>query len=99
MNHLQSNNKNILKIFLLLFYYAKAFDLVLQLSYAGSYHGAAERPEPPQQSDGEQKQQDEQRDSHYGPIRLQPKHYMVPTFSNQYSLCTELMKIQIKAEK
>lgn len=38
-----------------------------------SYHGAAERPKPPQQSDGEQEQQDEQSYGHKGPIRLQRK--------------------------
>lgn len=36
-----------------------------------SYHGAAERPEPPQQNDGEQEQQDEQGYGNKGPIRLE----------------------------
>lgn len=34
-------------------------------------HSAAERPEPPQQQDGEQEHQDEQSDGHKGPIRLE----------------------------
>lgn len=34
------------------------------------YHGAAEGPEPPQQSGGEQEHQDEQSDGHKGPVRL-----------------------------
>lgn len=37
------------------------------------YHGAAERPEPPQQSDGEQEHEDEQSYGHKGPIGLEEK--------------------------
>lgn len=44
------------------------------MTIAVLYHSAAERPEPPQQSHGEQEQQDEQHNSHWGPIRLQQKH-------------------------
>lgn len=43
------------------------------------YHGATQRPEPPEQNDGEQQQQDEQRHGHKRPVGLEPEVKVQPS--------------------
>ncbi|TNN43757.1 hypothetical protein EYF80_046066 [Liparis tanakae] len=53
-----------------------------------SYHGAAERPEPPQQDGGKQEHQDEQSYGHNGPVRLEENS------GSRAQKCTALLAVR-----